>query len=160
MSELCAGCGRAISGDPVSCPGCGRPLAKGSEVPPGWNVTLYATSTLPGTPRWRLAGIDTARPPESPEDTVPRTPAELFRPASPADDTLEIDPTVPGGPGWRVRARRPRQLTWTPAAATAAAATAVTSTASRIVYWALVGGILATSSASVLLLTMHMVRSR
>ena len=159
MSELCAGCGRAISGDPVSCPGCGRPLAKGSEVPPGWNVTLYAKSTLPGTPRWRLAGIDTARPPESPEDTIPRTPAELFRPASPADDALEIDPTVPGGPGWRVRARRPRELAWTPAAVTVMATT-VTSTASRIVYWVLVGGILATSSAAVLLLTMHLVRSR
>ena len=156
--DHCAGCGREISGEPVSCPGCGRPLDRGSEVPPGWEVTISAVAPLPRTPRWRLAGIETARPTESPHDTAPQTPAELFRPASPAEETAELDPTVAGGRGWRVRARQPRALAWTPAAASAA--TVMTRTASRIVYWALVGGILATSSAAVLLLTMHLVRSR
>jgi hypothetical protein len=159
IEDVCAGCGRAIAGDPVSCAGCGRPLERGTGVPPGWGVTVSATATLPRTPRWRLAGIDTARP-ETAENTVPRTPAELFRPPSTGEDTVEMEPAVPGGPGWHVRPRQPRPLRWTPAAAAVVAATSVTRTASRIAYWALVGGILATSSAAVLLLTVHMVRGR
>lgn len=152
----CPGCGRAIDAADVSCPGCDRSLGQGAAVPPGWDVTISATSTLPGAPRWRLAGIDTARPTEPAQATSARSPAELFRPRP--EDTVDLDPAG-GGPGWRVRDRQPRALTWTPAAAAAAAVT-VTRAASRMVYWALVGGILATSSAAVMLLALHMVRSR
>lgn len=155
-TDFCPGCGRAIGAEQVSCPGCSRALHRGSDIPPGWEVTVSSHSTIPRAPRWRLAGIATARPLETVEDTAPRAPAELFRPRP--EDTVDLDPAAARRSGWRVREQQARPLSWTPAVT--AAASTMTRTASRMVYWALVGGILATSSAAVLLLTLHMVRSR
>ncbi|HET9050939.1 MAG TPA: hypothetical protein VFO60_04505 [Candidatus Dormibacteraeota bacterium] len=147
MSEdLCSGCGRDIEGDVVACPGCGRPLARGTEVPPGWDIAA-GTAAAVVAPRWRLAGIATAQPAEA----AIAAPAELFRaPAAPdpaADDTLQ-----PGGPGWRVRAR-PGFLRDAPEEP----APPVPRRRPRsVVYWGLVAGILATSASAVLLLAAHL----
>jgi hypothetical protein len=156
--ERCPGCGRETEKAEIACPGCGRALSRGTMVPPGWGVSATATAAGAAAvtaPRWQLAGLETARPTQGPNDTMPRTPAELFRPPRTGGDATAVQS---GGPGWRVRRQGPTLLFTPPAATTVVAA--ASRTASRFVYWALVGGILASSSAAVFLLAVHMVRAR
>jgi hypothetical protein len=169
--DICAGCGREISGSPIACPGCGRAIGAGEATPPGWGISAEAAPAA-AEPRWRLAGIETARPVEGPNDTMPRTPAEIFKPAPSALADPDLEAALQGGPGWHIRPQRgdttraaAQRLAWQrPAmAGVVAGAVAVDVTrraASRMLYWALVAGILITSSAAVALLALHMVRSR
>jgi hypothetical protein len=162
---MCAGCGRETPGGGVACPGCGRALSQGLSVPPGWGVSETATDEVTA-PRWRLAGLETARPAQGPNETMPRTPAELFRPAPGRDggaEALDREPLRPGGTGWRIRGQQPTLVFAAPAASVADTVDAPALTpriASRLLSWALIGGILATSSAAVILLAVHMIRGR
>jgi hypothetical protein len=97
---------------------------------------------------------------------MPSTPAELFRPAPGRDggaDAFEREPLLSGGTGWRIRGQQPMLVFSAPAASVADTVDAPGPTpriASRLLSWALIGGILATSSAAVILLAVHMIRGR
>lgn len=157
-SELCAGCGRSIGPGDVACPGCGRPLGRGGEVPPGWAVA-------PGTasPAIALSAADgPARGASSPP------PADPFRPAGVgAPGTSGEEPPRPayvlGGPNWRLRPRvapgaAAAQSTMPRVAFTRPVAAAAPRRSARVLFWSLVGAILATSAAALVILAVHVVR--
>jgi hypothetical protein len=172
----CMGCGRNLVDGAISCGGCGRPLASSAgDVPPGW---VMATGPQAGAAaRAEAAAMEAPldnpfmmpgapRPPQHPNGGTRNggtSPQPLAAQADAESDAGR--PTYVLNPSWRLRPRvapgaKEANSTvpqFTVPALPPPPAPRRRSRWATSLYWALVGGILATSGAAFVILTLHFI---
>ena len=156
MIEICGGCGRRAAEEEVLCAACGRPLrdAMLEQHPQGWETMPEVSE-----PSVRPLRQDDLAPAEPAHDEDVEGATKLFLAHPPP-----ADGGTPGGRGWRVRISANPRFAGTSAAAPAALEPAGASgvAAHRLPQWIyplLILSIVATSSAAVVLVVLHVLRS-
>ena len=156
MIEICGGCGRRAAEEEVLCAACGRPLRDATleQHPQGWETMPEVSE-----PSVRSLRQDELAPVDPDHDGDVEGATKLFLAHSPPAES-----GTPGGRGWRVRISANPRFAGTSAAAPAALepSTASDITAHRLPRWIyplLILSIVATSSAAVVLVVLHVLRS-
>ena len=157
MIEICGGCGRRAAEEEVLCAACGRPLrdATFEQHPQGWE-------TMPEVPEPSVRPLrQDEHPPADPaNDGDVEGATKLFLAHPPPEDN-----GTPGGRGWRVRISANPRFADTPAVAAAALQPSGASDVAahhglpQWIYPLLILSIVATSSAAVVLVVLHVLRS-
>ena len=156
MIEICGGCGRRAAEEEVICAACGRPLrdATFEQHPQGWETMPEVSE--PSVRPLRQDELSAAGPAN---DGDVEGATKLFLAHPPPEDS-----GTPGGRGWRVRISANPRFAGASGAAPAALdpSTASDIAARRLPQWIyplLILSIVATSSAAVVLVVLHVLRS-
>lgn len=159
MIEICGGCGRRAAEEEVLCAACGRPLRDATleQHPQGWETMPEVSE--PTVRPLRQDDLAPADPAHEANNGDVEGATKLFLAHAPPDYS-----GTPGGRGWRVRISANPRFAAASAAAPAALEPAGASdvAARRLPQWIyplLILSIVATSSAAVVLVVLHVLRS-